>query len=315
MKYDRLFSQYLNCADTAATFAYLQQTLADSIKGWDYFVNWSKALTNIRNIEIDLNTLNYLIGKTDIEGEFKLLLSRQPGILRTIPILIACRDTNFQMLDSIQNGCLVYKSYSFEERKQLSTAEIHNACEFAKNSGFLDLLKNKTIKSIPDYVFGIEVGLDSNGRKNRGGTAMEGIVNNIVQEISKRHGFHYMSQATSEKIKREWNVALQVDKTDRRFDFAINTPRHLYLIETNFYSGTGSKLKATAGEYKSVFDFIANQNHKFIWITDGLGWRSTLRPLEEAFNHLDCVLNIHMAIAVSNEQNSMLLEEIIAQGL
>ena len=106
------------------------------------------------------------------------------------------------------------------------------------------------------------------------------------------------------EIKRSWGIDVQVDKSSRRFDFAVRKEQSLYIIETNFYGGGGSKLKATAGEYKSLFDFLSAQSIKFIWITDGLGWKTTLRPLEEAFNHIEYTLNLKMVA-------SGLFEEII----
>ena len=157
-------------------------------------------------------------------------------------------------------------------------------------------------------MLGIEVGLDTNGRKNRGGTTMETIVESLITTICEENNFVFMPQATSDKIKKQWNIDVEVDKSSRCFDFAVNNQNHLYLIETNFYGGGGSKLKATAGEYKGLFDFISSQGHQFIWITDGLGWKSTLHPLEETFKHIDYTLNLKMVV-------DGLLGEIIKQNL
>jgi len=147
---------------------------------------------------------------------------------------------------------------------------------------------------IPDYVFGIEVGLDSNGRKNRGGTTMETIVESLLHPICLEKEIPFMVQATAPKIKDKWGVDIEVDKSSRRFDFAIKSKKTLYLIETNFYGGGGSKLKSTAGEYRTLFDYISSQGHQFIWVTDGLGWKKALRPLEETFNYIDYTLNLKM---------------------
>jgi type II restriction enzyme len=124
---------------------------------------------------------------------------------------------------------------------------------------------------------------------------METIVENQLRQICTEHSLSIISQATSPKIKELWGINVEVDKSSRRFDFAVKNEDVLYLIETNFYGGSGSKLKATAGEYKALFDFIISQGHKFIWITDGLGWKTTLRPLEETFNYIDYTLNLKMA--------------------
>lgn len=308
MKFNYLFKKYLNCSNQSEVFEYFQDTLTDSITGWDYFVNWQKVLSQFRAVEIHLNTLNYLVGKEDIEKSFRNLLQQSPEIISVIPILIACRTSDFQILTNYKNNNFNYRTFNFKNKTTLSIAQIDDIVEFAKNTGILELFKNQTLKSIPDYVLGIEVGLDTNGRKNRGGTTMEAIVENVITTICQENDFVFMPQATSDKIKKQWNIDVEVDKSSRRFDFAVKNDRNLYLIKANFYSGGGSKLNATAGEYKSLFDFISRQKHQFIWITDGLGWKRTLRPLEETFKHIDYTLNLNMVV-------EGLLGELIAQQL
>lgn len=137
---------------------------------------------------------------------------------------------------------------------------------------------------------------------------MEKIVETFVKKLCNRHKFDYIKEATSRKVLAKWNLNLSVDKSSRRFDFAVFNGTNLYLIETNFYGGGGSKLKSTAGEYKSLYDFLANDGHKFIWITDGLGWKGTARPLEETYNHIDYLLNLKML-------THGLLDDIIVSNL
>lgn len=168
--------------------------------------------------------------------------------------------------------------------------------------------EDKTIKNVVDYTVGIEVGLDSNGRKNRGGTAMEDFVETFMKNVCKRASIAYLKEATSDKVRDKWGLKLNVDKSSRRFDFAVYNGKSLYLIETNYYGGGGSKLKSTAGEYKALYDFLTKDGHKFIWVTDGIGWQSTSRPLEETFIHVEYLLNLKM---LANE----LLQNIIVSNL
>jgi len=291
-----IYKNLFNCSTANEVFNYFSKTLNDSITYWDYFVNWDKVFGNLQNLEVELNTLNYLIGKDNIEKEFKMLLTRQHSIARLIPLLLACRESDFKILTDFTGGNLKYENISFNFNAPLSNQDIEKVCRFAYKTNLLELFKTRKIKSIPDYVLGVEVGLDSNGRKNRGGTAMEKIVESLLAPICTKNKLLYMKQATSEKVLEQWGIKLKVDKSNRRFDFAVKRDNKLYLIETNYYSGGGSKLKATAGEYKSLYDFITTQGHSFIWLTDGLGWRSTLRPLEETFNHIDYTLNLQMVI-------------------
>lgn len=312
MKYSEVFMERIGCKNSEEVFEYLIDNLKDTITRWDYFINWEKVLGNLKDIEVDLNTLNYLIGKENIEQEFAYLLKRNPTLYYLIPALVACRQKDFKILISFDGGNFVYKDYSFKrprgEVPPLTDEDISNAVEFAKGMGFLDLLKSKRIKNCVDYLIGVEVGLDSNGRKNRGGKMMEEIVEFFVNDICERNGYEYLREATAPKVLERWGKTMTVDKSSRRIDFVINNGKSLYLIECNFYAGGGSKLKSTAGEYHAMFDYWKNDGHKFVWITDGKGWNTTKFPLEETFNHIDYTFNLDM---VSGE----LLEDIVVKNL
>jgi len=291
MKYSKVFEEKISCSNVREVFEYLTNNLKNKITGWDYFVNWAKVFDNINSIEVDLNILNYLIGKQNVEEEFLNLIDKHPSIIRLVPILIACRDHKFEILTSYDKENFKYEIYEFGKSSELDKNKI---VRFAKDTGFLDLLKDKKIKSFVDYVIGIEVGLDSNGRKNRGGKSMETIVEFFIKDICTRNSLEYLKEATSKDVQQKWKMKLKVDKSSRRVDFIINNKGKLFLIETNFYGGGGSKLKSTAGEYKSMFDFWKSDDHEFIWITDGNGWKSTQLPLEETFNHTDYIFNLEM---------------------
>lgn len=308
MKFGEIYKKRINCNNEEEVFKYLISTLKDTITKWDYFVNWTKAFGKIKDIEIDLNLINYLIGKEDIEKAFINLLKKHPSVFRLIPILVASRKSNFKILSKYGYDTFVYEDFSFRKKKSLSTEEIDKAVRFAKNSGFLKLLTSKRIKNVVDYIIGVEVGLDSNGRKNRTGKLMEDVVEFFVKDLSERNNYEYMRQANSKKIKQKWDLDLTVDKSSRNIDFVVYNHKNLYLIETNFYGGGGSKLKSTAGEYKSMFDYWRNDGHKFIWVTDGLGWKTTYRPLRETFNYTDNLLNLEMV-------SKNILEDIITKNL
>ncbi|MBF0316622.1 MAG: type II restriction endonuclease [Nitrospirae bacterium] len=294
MRYSKHFQNRINCTDSDAVFNYLIETLKDTIHRWDYFVNWGKVFENVKDIEVSLNTMNYLIGKEDIEAEFSFLLRQQPAISVVIPILIGLRQNDFKILSDFSTIDFSYKQYSFVGRAIMTDDDVADVVEFARSVGLLDFLKNRKIKNLVDYVIGVEVGLDSNGRKNRSGTEMEDIVESFVVDICTRNGLEYIKQATAAKIKDKWGLRLVVDKSSRIIDFALYNKGKLYLVETNFYSVGGSKLKSTAGEYRTIHDFWKQNGYGFIWITDGMGWRATTLPLQETFNHIDYVLNLDM---------------------
>jgi len=304
MKYTNIFKERINCFNVDEVFSYLITTLKDTITKWDYFVNWAKVFDNIRDVEIDLNILNYLIGKQNIEEEFSALLSKHPSVGRLIPILIACRENKFKILMSYDRNSFKYETYDFGKFESMEKSRV---IEFAKSTGFFELLQNKRIKNIVDYLIGVEVGLDSNGRKNRGGQSMETIVEFFIKDICQRKKLDYIKDASTTRVTNKWGIRLKVDKSSRRVDFAINKNGQLFLIETNFYGGGGSKLKSTAGEYRTMFDFWKSDGHEFIWITDGYGWHSTRLPLQETFNHIDYILNLDMV-------SKGILEDIITMS-
>lgn len=262
-------------------------TLKNSIKTWDYFVNWNKVFSNSSEIEIILNKLNYLLGKDDLKEEFIRLYSSNPDIIRAFPVLLAVREKELEIYDK---GDKTSQFFNFLKKDK----NVEEYYEFFEKSGIIKLFKDKKIKNLVDYTIGVEVGLDSNGRKNRGGQLMESIVETFVSDFCKEKGFEYIAQARATEIKAKWNMKVMVDKSERSFDFAIFNPKtnNLKLIETNFYNGAGSKLKAVCGEFKSLYTELKNQNIDFIWVTDGLGWRSINRPLEEVYNHNDYIFNL-----------------------
>lgn len=287
MKNNPAFKNILNCENDDEVFSYLINTLKETIKSWDYFVNWKKVIYNYREAERSLNLLNTLIGKENIEEEALSLLTDYPKIIGVVPALLAEREKKISLLVTPNN----FEVRRFDFSKPMSAKE---GVLFLKESGFLKLISDRNIKSIPDYFIGVEVGLDSNGRKNRSGISMENLVEFFVKDICERNNYEYIAQATADKIKATWNKDITVTKSSKRIDFAINTPRKLYLIETNFYGGGGSKLKSTAGEYADIYHQWTNDGHQFIWITDGYGWKTTQRPLRDTFNTTDYIINLDM---------------------
>ena len=297
----------IGCSNGDQVFDYLTNHFKESITTWNYFVEWTKVFGNVKDLEVSLNILNYLIGKDDFEKECAYILKKHPAVQLVFPILIACRDRDFSILTSSKNAKLVYENYSFKNKPSLSDDEIKQIIKFAKETGIADLFTGKKIKNVIDFVIGVEVGLDSNGRKNRGGTQMEEIVESFLEEICRKNNFRYVSNANADVVKTKLGKHIPFDKSSRRYDFVIDTGQRTFVIETNFYGGGGSKLKATAGEYKVLFDSLKKSGYPFIWITDGQGWSSTERPLRETFDHIDYVLNLAMI-------ESGLLEDVLKRG-
>jgi type II restriction enzyme len=301
-KYDLLSSQDV--------FEYLMLTLKDSIFTWDYFTDFNKSIKHVKDIKDELSKLNSLIGLDEdkIDNAFIELIKSFPEVRKALPILIALRPNKFNdtpIIDDFQTLVSENKKDLFNYHIQLTSEISSNLLKFFSSSGIKKMLVNKEISNVIDYCIGVEVGMDTNARKNRTGTAMENLLEGYLKGFCDNSGLQYIRQATKKKILHEWNIEIEVDKIDRRFDFAIlNRKNELFLIETNYYSGGGSKLKATAGEYKYLHEWLTRQEITFIWVTDGIGWNTARTALNETFTNNDYVINLRMI-------SDGILEEII----
>ena len=283
-----------NLLNDEMVFNHFKDTILHSNRTWDYFINWEKVYSNVEKFNIELNILNSLNGSNKFDEELKFILNKYPEVIKVFPTLLGVRDMKFQVLDNSKLPLFIFKEYNFK-KKTLNQNDIEEFIIYFKKSGLKDLIINGGLTNLRDYTFGVEVGFDTNGRKNRGGTIMESLVENILKEIYFLvKDKDYVTQGSPKKIKELWNIDLPVDKSSRRPDFIINKNNKLYWVETNFYSGGGSKLKSTCGEYKSLYNFCKSSNIEFIWITDGEGWKTTLKPLEETFIHTDYIFNLNM---------------------
>lgn len=259
-----------------------------SISDYTYYVDFEKIYKNVDKVKIELNILNSLIGSKNIEEEFKNILIKYPETLECIPVLLAIRSNEIFVKDEINE-------YLFKFDKMVYS--ISDYVRFMKESGLFDLLQNHIINNLHDYVLGIEVGLDSNGRKNRGGHLMENLVENYIEKAGFVKGKNYFKEMYLKDIERKWNLDLSSmsgnNISTKRFDFVIKTDSQVYVIEANFYTGGGSKLNETARSYKMLAQESKKvKNVTFIWITDGIGWNSARKNLEETFNVLDTMYNI-----------------------
>lgn len=259
-----------------------------SISDYTYYVDFEKIYKNVDKVKVELNILNSLIGSKNIEEEFQNILIKYPETLECIPLLLAVRSREIFVKDEINE-------YLFKFDKMVYSMKDY--IRFMEESGLFDLLQNHIINNLYDYVLGIEVGLDSNGRKNRGGHLMENLVESYIIKAGYKKDVNYFEEMYLKDIEKKWNLDLSEmsgnNTSTKRFDFVIKTESQVYVIETNFYSSGGSKLNETARSYK----MLAQESKKvdgvtFIWFTDGTGWNSAKKNLEETFNELETMYNI-----------------------
>ena len=263
-------------------------TFRRSIANYGYYVDFAKVHANIEEIKIPLNILNSLIGSKHIEKDFEKLVAAYPETLKCIPLLLAVRANEIFAMDA--DGEF---QYSFTKPNQ--SAEQYKV--FMRKTGLFDLLENHIVNNLVDYATGVETGLDSNGRKNRGGHLMEDLVESYIVKAGFVKDDTYFKEMYIHQIQDKWDIDLSAisnqGKMEKRFDYVVKTDSMIYVIETNFYTGGGSKLNETARSYKTLAGEVDTINGvTFVWFTDGIGWKSARHNLEETFDVMDNIYNI-----------------------
>lgn len=269
------------------------KTFRSSICDYSYYVDFEKVYGNVENIKVELNILNSLIGSKNIEFDFEKLLKDYPQVLKCIPILLAVRGREIYTIDGDGEYLFNFKqlNYSIEEYKM-----------FMRKTGLFSLMSEHLINNLVDYVTGVEVGLDSNGRKNRGGHLMENLVEDYLQKAGFIKGTDYFKEMYISDMEKKWSIDLSnisnQGKAEKRFDFVVKKGSTIYAIETNFYSSGGSKLNETARSYKTIaLEAKEIKGFAFVWFTDGQGWLSARHNLEETF---DVMENIYCITDLEN---------------
>ncbi|MEL7644908.1 MAG: type II restriction endonuclease [Anaerolineaceae bacterium] len=261
-----------------------------SISGYDYYVDFDKVFDNVEKIKVELNILNSLIGSKDIERDFETILIRYPETLKCIPLLLAVRANEIYAQDEGMEFYYNFNhlNYSFEQYKV-----------FMHKTGLFNLISNHLVNNLVDYALGIEVGLDSNGRKNRGGHQMENLVERYLISAGLVKGETYYKEMYLNEVEVRWGLDLSAlsnrGKARKKFDFVVSTKTMIYAIETNFYAGEGggSKLNETARSYKMLAEEAATvKGFTFVWITDGKAWQSARGNLRETFDVLETMFSI-----------------------
>lgn len=266
----------------------------DSIADYGYYIDFEKVHRNVDNIKVELNILNSLIGSKNIEVDFENLMRKYPEVLKCIPLLLAVRANEIYCQD--ENGGHLFQ-FDFGKYPPNSHAHYERYKYFMRETGLFDLLENHIVNNLVDYATGVETGLDSNGRKNRGGHLMENLVESFINKAGFVKDKTYFKEMYIHQITAKWGIDLSAisnqGKMEKRFDFVVKTPTMIYGIETNFYGSGGSKLNETARSYKTLaLETDTINGFTFVWFTDGKGWTSARNNLEETFDVMPHIYNI-----------------------
>lgn len=241
-----------------------------------FFSDFSKIATNVDIVSMKQNQLNYLVGKNDMEAAIRQLWEENPKVFSVLDILIAVRNKDKKKaIDRNGNIRLIEDFFNTPE----------DVIEFIEDTGLKTVLQNKQVTNLVDYVFGVETGLDTNARKNRSGE----IMGNKIAKLFEYNNIQFRREVNS----TEFEAMSCLGEDRKRFDFVITTTEKTYLIEVNFYGGSGSKPNEVARSYSELAPKINSvPGFEFVWITDGIGWKSARNKLEEAFYIIPSVYNL-----------------------
>ena len=254
-----------------------------------FFTDFSKVSSSVAKIAVKLNQLNYLLGKDNLHAAVELVYNENPKAFEVLDILVAVRKKDKKLVLNEKLQPVLLESY-FNDVDSIYT--------YIEGTGLGDLFRSKKITNLVDYVFGVEVGLDTNARKNRSGKLMAEAVAKVFTEAN----VVYEEEVNS----TTFNDLKGLGKDLKRFDFVIRKKDKIFLIETNFYNDGGSKPNEVARSYSDIAPKInANKKYEFVWITDGQGWLKAKNKLEEAYGIIPRVYNLTTLPSFVEELNKM----------
>jgi len=288
----RLYNNFFKLNSVKEITEEFQKTLVTTNRSYIFYVDWGKVRKNIELIKTELGLLDSLINSKNLKKDFKNLLSRYPEVVKILPILLAIREISFDIIESFTNKTTDVITYSFNRRRgeKLTEEEIESYWDLIEKSGAIELFSS--IKNFKDYIFGVEVGMDTNARKNRSGNAMELILAPLMEQVKIDFGFSLFTQKQFKSIEKESGIIFPELLKNKKFDFVLTKDGKAINIEVNYFFDGGSKQEI-------INSYIERQNKlkavgaKFILITDGQAWnRNINNELDSGFNSLDYILNL-----------------------
>ena len=287
----KFYQQQLNVSSLEDICQTLSDTLIESNRTYDFFVNWSKVAQNRDAFKYEVALLKSLRNSPKPTSDLRDLLTRYPEVIKVIPILLACRDGIIKVLNAIQPD-IKCKTFDFS-KNTYSAKEIDDIVEFTEKTGLLDMLRQ--MESATDYLLGVEVGLDTNARKNRSGLFLEKMVREVITDLAARHpDIKWVEQKSFRHIETEFGISAPPSLRDRKFDHVVISKGKATNIEVNFYGGTGSKPSEIVSSYINRGEVLSSAGWKFVWLTDGEGWKSMQNSLRVGVENIDFVINAYL---------------------
>jgi type II restriction enzyme len=268
----------------------LCDTFIETNHTYDFFVNWTKVVQNRDTFKYEIALLKSMQNSPSPVADFRRLLERYPEVVKVIPILLACRDGIIKVLNSIEPD-VEYEVFDFS-KESYDAEEIEHVVQFTQKTGLLDMLCQ--MESTTDYLLGVEVGLDTNARKNRSGLFLEKMVKEVIEDLAGNPDVVCVEQKTFGYIEKKYNVLIPSTLRNRKFDYVVINKGNATNIEVNFYEGTGSKPSEIVSSYINRGEVLSSAGWKFVWLTDGGGWKAMRNPLRVGVENIDYVINAHL---------------------
>jgi hypothetical protein len=292
------------------------KSLLETNRGFNFYVNWERPATIVSQYNIELNTLNALVKNKNYDDDFKKIVKRFPTVINVLPALFALSKDERENLrkgkdvlkvvniDALEEDLLEYR-FNIGEEENLTEEEIDQYLDFTKKIGLKYLFTDLLEKHLVDYLIGCEVGLDSNGRKNRGGLAFELALEPIIVGIAEKYGIEVITQKQFKTLVQK-GFDISDDIASRKADFILIKDKTVMNIEANFFSGSGSKPEEIIDSYINRQGDLKNNNIEFALVTDGKKcWGNEEKPqLLKGYRYLNYLLNFNMC-------KTGMLEEII----
>jgi len=273
-------------------------SLAETNRSHLFYVDWGKAQRNQELYKDELALLQ-VMSREGIEPRQELarLIGQYPRINALVPLLAACRikaknKKDVAKLLVIDEHKAETVTYTFGVT-DLTLEDIKRTVNFAHRVGLLQELVH--IKNPADYYFGIEVGMDTNARKNRSGTAMEALVEGYIRQLAHRHGGEYYTQMKFSVAAKKFGVAVPPDQSNKKGDFMMQVAGKPYNIEANYFDDSGSK-QEIMNSYISRAHDLQQAGWGFALVTDGQGWLSGRNQLLQGYERIKHIYNIRMCV-------------------
>ncbi|HUS45986.1 MAG TPA: type II restriction endonuclease [Phycisphaerae bacterium] len=291
------YRQVLGLSDAGDITRVFLETLIPTNKTYDFFVNWEKVRDHVEALKFEISVLNAVCGSRDVESDLRHAIRRHPEVVEAFPIILAVRNSRISVLDPEVEPFPTVRELDFSARSDLEPTEIEEILNFCRRTGITALFASLRLTNLRDYLLGVEVGMDTNARKNRSGTWMENQVEgHIAAALENLPGSRMIHQKTFGGLAKQ-GIQIPSQLRNRQFDLAFLRGRTRINIEVNYYGGGGSKPQEIIDSYINRQDVLRKADWRFILITDGFGWKAGQNQLRRGVEEFDFIMNLHFVRA------------------